>query len=192
MIGLRRTVAVALCMAAALPAAAQSLADVARQEAARRDSVKQAAKAYTNTDLKVDPQAAPISAPKDVAAEAGGYRSISAGRYVSAEEIIANSAANIVAAEKALQEPNWRRMAGTLRGQLLKIQQEAESMASTSADESRSVGERAVAERLLAQKKVIRDDLERRWVKLEKEAEIQRIPRAWLDPRPTLSTQTPQ
>ena len=192
MIGLRRTVAVALCMAAALPAAAQSLADVARQEAARRDSVKQAAKAYTNTDLKVDPQAAPISAPKDVAAEAGGYRSISAGRYVSAEEIIANSAANIVAAERALQEPNWRRMAGTLRGQLLKIQQEAESMASTSADESRSVGERAVAERLLAQKKVIRDDLERRWVKLEKEAEIQRIPRAWLDPRPTLSTQTPQ
>ena len=192
MIGLHRTVAVALCMAAALPAAAQSLADVARQEAARRDSVKQAAKAYTNTDLKVDPQAAPISAPKDVAAEAGGYRSISAGRYVSAEEIIANSAANIVAAEKALQEPNWRRMAGTLRGQLLKIQQEAESMASTSADESRSVGERAVAERLLAQKKVIRDDLERRWVKLEKEAEIQRIPRAWLDPRPTLSTQTPQ
>ena len=192
MIGLRGTVAVALCMAAALPAAAQSLADVARQEAARRDSVKQAAKAYTNTDLKVDPQAAPISAPKDVAAEAGGYLSISAGRYVSAEEIIANSAANIVAAEKALQEPNWRRMAGTLRGQLLKIQQEAESMASTSADESRSVGERAVAERLLAQKKVIRDDLERRWVKLEKEAEIQRIPRAWLDPRPTLSTQTPQ
>ena len=192
MIGLRGTVAVALCMAAALPAAAQSLADVARQEAARRDSVKQAAKAYTNTDLKVDPQAAPISAPKDVAAEAGGYRSISAGRYVSAEEIIANSAANIVAAEKALQEPNGRRMAGTLRGQLLKIQQEAESMASTSADESRSVGERAVAERLLAQKKVIRDDLERRWVKLEKEAEIQRIPRAWLDPRPTLSTQTPQ
>ena len=192
MIGLRGTVAVALCMAAALPAAAQSLADVARQEAARRDSVKQAAKAYTNTDLKVDPQAAPISAPKDVAAEAGGYRSISAGRYVSAEEIIANSAANIVAAEKALQEPNGRRMAGTLRGQLQKIQQEAESMASTSADESRSVGERAVAERLLAQKKVIRDDLERRWVKLEKEAEIQRIPRAWLDPRPTLSTQTPQ
>lgn len=192
MIEARRAVAAAICLATALPASAQSLADVARQEAARRDSVAQPAKAYTNADLKVDPLTSHVSAPAAGEAEQGGYLSISAGRYVTAEELIANSNANIPTGDKILQEPHWRGQAESLRGQLMKLQQDVAALAATVDDESRPASERAVADRLVAQKQVVIEDLERRWLKMEKQAEIQRIPKAWLDPRPTLSTQTPQ
>ena len=191
MIDARRAVAAAICLATALPAAAQSLADVARQEAARRDSVAQPAKAFTNADLKVGPLASHVSAPAAREAEQG-YMSISAGRYVTAEELIANSNANIPTGDKILQESNWRGQAESLRGQLVKLQQDVAALAATADDESRPASERAVADRLVAQKQVVIEDLERRWLKLETQAEIQRIPKAWLDPRPTLSTQTPQ
>lgn len=192
MIDGRCAVVAAMCLVAALPAGAQSLADVARQEATRRDAVTQAAKTYTNADLDADPLATPVSAPVAGEPEPGGYMSISAGRYVTADELIALSNANIPTAEKALQEPNWRSQADTLRSQLLKIRREAEAMASTSADEARSPSDRAAADRMLTLRRTVVEDLERRWAKLERQAEIQRIPRAWLDPRPKLSTETPQ
>ena len=61
--------AVALCVPA-LPAGAQSLADVARKEAARRQSVKAPAKVITNDNLKVVAPAAPPVTPADPAAQA--------------------------------------------------------------------------------------------------------------------------
>lgn len=61
--------AVALCMSA-LPAGAQSLAEVARKEAARRQSVKAPAKVITNENLKVVAPAAPPVTPADPAAQA--------------------------------------------------------------------------------------------------------------------------
>lgn len=194
MIDRRYSVVAAMCigMAAALPVSAQSLAEVARQEAARRESAKPAVKAFTNADLKVDPLATQVSAAGAGEAEPAGYMSVSAGRYVTAAEIIRNSAANHVTAEKALQEPDWRQQAETLRGQLLKGQQEVAAMTATAADESRSPGERAVAARLLAQRQASVAELERRWLKLDEQAEKLRIPREWLDPRPILSTKTPQ
>lgn len=194
MIDRRRSVVAAMCigMAFALPVSAQSLADVARQEAARRESAKPAAKAFTNADLKIDPLSTPAAVSEGSAAEPGGYMSISAGRYVTAAEIIVNSAANHVTGEKALQEPDWRQQADTLRGQLMKAQREVAAIAETANDESRSAGERAVAARLLAQRQGLVEDVERRWLKMEEQAEKNRIPREWLDPRPTLSTKTPE
>lgn len=192
MIDGRRAVAAAICLATALPAAGQSLADIARQEAARRDLVTLAARSYTNADLMVDPLAAPASAAAAGEAQPVGYLSIRAGRYVSAADVILNSAANYATGKKALEEPSWRSHAETLRGQLLKIQQESAAMSATAADQNRSPGERAMAERVLAQRRGVLADLERRWLKLEMEAETVRIPRAWLEPRPTLSTQTPK
>lgn len=61
-------VAAAALVASALAAGAQSLADVARQEAARRNDVKAPVKVFTNDNLKVVPPAAPPPAP---AGEAG-------------------------------------------------------------------------------------------------------------------------
>ena len=60
--------AAAICVSA-LSAGAQSLADVARKEAARRESVKAPAKVITNNDLKVVPYAAPPVAPGDPSAQ---------------------------------------------------------------------------------------------------------------------------
>ncbi len=60
--------AVAMCGASVLSAGAQSLADVARKEAARRQSVKAPAKVVTNDDLKVVPSAPP-GTPGDPAAQ---------------------------------------------------------------------------------------------------------------------------
>ena len=60
--------AVALYVSA-LPAGAQSLADVARKEAARRQSVKAPAKVITNDNLKVIAPAAPPATPVDPAAQ---------------------------------------------------------------------------------------------------------------------------
>jgi hypothetical protein len=59
-----RTFAIALSLAAAAPLAAQSLAEVARQEEARRKEIRQPAKVYTNKDLAtVPPPSAPATAP---------------------------------------------------------------------------------------------------------------------------------
>ena len=193
MIARRRTVAVAVCLAIAGTAGAQSLGEVARREAARRESMKPAAKVYTNANLKADPLSVPGATTGAGTAPSAGYLSISTGRYVTAEEMIALTNANVVTGEKALQEPNWRRQADSLRAQLLKIQQETDAMQSTSADETRSASERAAAERMVALRKIVIADLERRWARLEQQAEIQRIPKEWLDPRPKLSPpQTPQ
>ena len=186
-------VTAAIYLAIALPAGAQSLGDVAREEAARRESAKPAAKAYTNANLKADPLSVPVATTEADRAPSAGYLSISTGRYVTAEEMIALSDPNVASGERALQEPNWRRQADSLRAQMAKIQQEAESMQLTTADESRSASERAAAERMVTLRKTVIADLERRWAKLEQQAEIQRIPREWLEPRPKLSTpQTPR
>jgi hypothetical protein len=56
--------ALALMLAAAAPLGAQSLAEVARQEEARRREIRQPAKVYTNKDLgSVPPPSTPAPAP---------------------------------------------------------------------------------------------------------------------------------
>jgi len=74
-------IAVTILISAAAPIRAQSLADVARQEEARRKQIKQPAKVYTNKDLVS--VAAPAPAPQtassatpgtDAASKDGGKR----------------------------------------------------------------------------------------------------------------------
>jgi hypothetical protein len=58
------TLTIALSIAAAVPIGAQSLAEVARQEEARRKEIRQPTKVYTNKDLpNVPPPSAPATAP---------------------------------------------------------------------------------------------------------------------------------
>ncbi len=92
-------------IATASPVSAQSLAEVARHEEVRRNSVTKAAKTLTNADLKLD---GTVAAPAAAAAPAGGYLSVTKDRYVTAEEIIAITNENHVKAELAAAEPNWR------------------------------------------------------------------------------------
>ncbi len=92
-------------IATASPVSAQSLAEVARHEEARRNSVTKAAKTLTNADLKLD---GTVAAPAVAAAPEGGCMSVTKDRYVTAEEIIAITNENHVKAELAAAEPNWR------------------------------------------------------------------------------------
>jgi hypothetical protein len=73
------------------PAArAQSLADVARQEEARRKAVKEPGKVYTNTDLKPDisksPPPAGASAPSDKAASPDAAKTATEGKDAAADK----------------------------------------------------------------------------------------------------------
>ena len=61
--------AAAAVIASVLAAGAQSLADVARKEAARRQDVKAPAKVFTNDNIKVVPPVAPPAAPAEPGAQ---------------------------------------------------------------------------------------------------------------------------
>ena len=69
---------------------AQSLAEVAKQEEARRKAVKEAGKVYTNTDLRPDiskgEPAASASAQADKAAPADGAKPSADGKDASADK----------------------------------------------------------------------------------------------------------
>ena len=69
--------ALAVCVSV-LSAGAQSLADVARKEAARRESVKAPAKVVTNNDLRVVASAAP-AVPPDASGDPGVQPPAAAG-----------------------------------------------------------------------------------------------------------------
>jgi hypothetical protein len=59
----RVVIAASMLASGAAPLRAQSLADVARQEEARRKEIKQPAKVYTNKDLVSVPSTSPPTAP---------------------------------------------------------------------------------------------------------------------------------
>lgn len=58
---------VVFSLIAAVPSAAQGLADIARKEEARRKAVKVPGKVYTNGDLKPDPSKGSTERPADLA-----------------------------------------------------------------------------------------------------------------------------
>lgn len=74
---MRAAVFTAFCVLAAASASAQSLADVARQEGARRQAVPAAGKSYSNKDLKPTkaPDAADQATPAADNAAAAGHTS---------------------------------------------------------------------------------------------------------------------
>jgi hypothetical protein len=184
-----RNVCIALAVAAiAAPAYAQSLAEVARKEEARRAEVKAPAKAYTNANLKPGE----INNAAAEAAEEPCYMSASKKKCVTAEEMLATNTANVETAEKKKLEPYWRSKSETLRGQLEKARAELAAMTATAADKSRSAAERAVAAQRVADRRLDLDTLEKQWLKLEKDAAKMAIPHEYLEPIPEISSRPQQ
>lgn len=155
-------IATLVAIAASASLSAQSLGQLAKQEEARRATAQKPARSFSNDDL--GPQA--IVSPTPVGAPAACYQSVSTGGCVSADAIIAASTAKIDAEVTRRKEANWRGMADRLRADLEKARA-------------------SKRDRLIA-------DQERRWARLEAEAEAEQVPRQWLEPVPTLSTRTPQ
>lgn len=121
---------VAIVLVSALPSAAlaQSLADVARAEAARRRSITEPVKVYTNEDLKSD-FTTPVPPPDASAAEPASEPPSNA----TASEAGAQPAAGADEKDKApgpLDEAAWRTRITTARQELERLQMFAEALQS--------------------------------------------------------------
>ena len=169
-----------------------SLGDLARQTEISRQTAPKASKSYTTADLVPDPRSVAAPTPDSVAetAPAGGFMSVSAGRLLTAEEIIARSQAKVDNTRKHMDERFWRANADGLRSQLEMAQKEVDTL---SAPAERSAPQQVLRDKRLAKAEKILQDLQERWRKLEDSAHYSNVPKAWLEPIPTLSKyQTPQ
>ena len=175
-------------IAVALPAYGQSLGDIARQEEARRASVKASVKTLSNADLKPSE----IVAPSAGAPAESCYMSISQGRCVSPEELVSSSNAVIAAMAIAPSEENWRQNAQSIRSQLENARRRIASIEAALANEVRSPGEREVTQKTLLTVRQSAVDIEQRWEDFEKSAVKLHIPQSWIEPIPTLTTRNPQ
>jgi hypothetical protein len=185
---LLRTVCWGAAIAVALPAYGQSLGDIARQEESRRASVKTAVKTLSNADLRPSEIAAqPGSAPAESC-----YMSKSQGRCVSAEELVSVSNADIQSRAIAPKEGSWRQNADSIRLQLETARRRVVSLEGAAANEGRSPGEREVMQKALVTARQSIAAAEERWEDFERSATTLHIPRAWLEPIPTLTTRNPQ
>lgn len=182
--------------ATAAPVWAQSLGDVARKEQARRATAKKAVKSFSNADLNPseisnpsDPAAAPaVGNP----AAADGQSRPAAGSPATDAPAAATQKDVAPAAPAAQKEADWRANADGLRQALLKAQTELQTFQAAANDPSKTPGERAQTARLVAVQQKTIEGLERKWERLEKQAEAAGVPREWLSPRPTLSLRIPQ
>jgi hypothetical protein len=184
-----------ICCVTAAPAWAQSLGDVARKEAERRTTAKKAVKSFSNADLNPSEISNP-SAPPGKPAEC--FTSVSEGKCVPAEQVVANSTPGSPASEStpssaaAQKESEWRANAEGLRKAIETAQAEFKTLDDAANDSKKSPGERAGSARIAAQQRTMIDGLERKWQRLEKQAEEFRVPRTWLDPRPIFAPRIPR
>lgn len=189
MIPLVRSVWAAAVITAAVPAYAQSLGEVSRQEEARRAAAKKAVITLSNANLRP----AEIAPPSGAAAPAEScYMSIRLGRCVSAEEMVSNSIAGIRTKENAPTERRWRQDAESIRSQIEKTQGSIATLLRVVADEGRSASERKVAEQTLAAARLALAGFERQWQKLETDANNKHVPHGWIEPLPTLTVKVTQ
>jgi hypothetical protein len=190
--------AVIVCGVIAVPAAAQSLAEVARQEEARRKNpaAKKAVRSFSNADLaasEIDPLPPAVPAAPATAA-AGCVESTSQGKCVPAEQVVtkSESTVNHLDPQVKTSEATVRDRATRIRERLLKAQQEFDALSATADDASRSAGERAAAARIASQREKLVAGIESQWRALEKLVADEGLPQEWLAPTPLLSTRSPQ
>ena len=181
-----RIVCTALAAAAiAVPAYAQTLADVARKEEARRAAVKAPSKVYSNASLKPGEVSLTSLAADE---EEPCYMSASLKKCVSADEMLARTSKNVANDELKKKEPTFRGAAQALRERIDKAQAEVTTMSATAADQNRSAAERKVAAQRVADRQKDLESLEKQWRKLETDAGKMAIPREWLEPIPKFAS----
>ena len=186
-----RCAGIAAIVMAAIPAYAQSLGDLARQEEARRAAATKAAKLLSNADLRpqdIREPSATAAAPVESC-----YVSISKGGCVTAEELVSLSTDRVVTRENAPHEQEWRQEADSLRSRIVGGQRAVTALEATAADQSKSPGERKSAERSVVTSRQALAGFERQWERFEANAVLKKVPRPWIEPVPTLTTkQSPQ
>jgi hypothetical protein len=185
-------VCAAAVFAAAVPAYGQALGDLAKQEEARRAVATKSVRTLSNADLKPSEIAPPAGAATEPATAPSCWMSRLKGRCVSADEMLSNSVAGVLTKENAPFEQKWRDYAAAIRMPLEQTQSLIATLEDVVADESRSPGERKVAEQALAAARKTLARYEQQWETLETVAGNQYLPRKWLEPIPTISSRIPQ
>lgn len=155
----------------ATPVAAQSLADVARSEDARRGAVRATSKTYTNADLRPDPttpQPDPAAATPAVPGDANAP---------AATEGQAAAGAPPEPVEEKLDEKFWRSRAASIRARIQKAQQGVESLSGATHQDPR---EQAKVETLLKRAQGILERAESAQREFEVSAAAAKVPKDWI------------
>jgi hypothetical protein len=123
----RPALALAILVVTASAAAAQSLGDIAKQEEARRKTIRSSGKVYTNENL--EPQAAPstpapATAPQPVAPAASATSPAATGTPAAP----APAAGTTPASSTPKTEADWRKRVGDERDALARAQTFAEAL----------------------------------------------------------------
>lgn len=183
-----------VCGLAVMPASAQSLAEVARQEEARRKNpaAKKAVKSFSNSDLAPAEIAPTPVAPAVKEASASPAEGAAKPADASSAAAAPAAAPAEAPAKTKTSEADIRDRAARIRERLLKAQQDLDPIRNTANDRSRSPGERAAAARMVEQGEKMLASIENQWRALEKLVTDEESPREWLAPIPLLSTRTPQ
>jgi hypothetical protein len=177
---MRRWIACVALSITAAPAFAQTLADVARQEEARRAVAPKGSRVYSNGSLMPGEVR-----EQSVLDDTGScYMSITQNECVTAEQMLENSRSRMTVVENAPKESVIRQQAGALRGELARIQREIDTLKVQAGDERRSATQRQQAENTLADRIPSLAHAQRRWARLEKTIDEHKFPHAWIEPIP--------
>lgn len=168
-----KTIPILIVLVAALGppalAGAQSLADVARVEATRRKAVAAPGRVYTNASLPAVP-------PPPPAVEAPAIAPVEPETDLPAPP-------TDVAGFDDRDEPYWRKKSNGIRRQLSQHRDDVSALlVSATAPVGGPAGqaERALTLTALAAAQADLSALEAEWLELEKEAQIAKVPAAWL------------
>jgi hypothetical protein len=188
--------------AMASPATAQSLGDVARREAARREQIKTSGKVLTNADLPASAVVTPSSAPApssapDTATEGAAEAGAPAGKARAAVPAGDAAAAQDTAAAKPGAAPKddedgWRQRAGSVNKTLAEARAQVrqlkalsdrlslEMQASNPDIVKRATGERQDVKAQIAAAEAREADAFAARQALEQDARLAGVPPAWI------------
>ena len=168
----RITFSCILAMAVATPAFAQSLVDVARQEEARRASVRVPSKVFTNSSLSPALDPAPV-APRDTAPLPAAAASATPANSSAA----APAAPVARPAAELLNEKEWRSRAASLRARVAMATKELAAIAGASPADPR---QQALLDRLRKSRQAALTQAEEALQLFETQADAAKVPKAWL------------
>jgi len=165
---------IAAFVASASSSSAQSLADVAKKEEARRGSVQKSSKTLTNADLVADPIGTkPTAVSVDVApAPAPAPAPANASAPAAPETTPASLT------KPALDEVYWRNKAADLRAKLATAKREVESLSSANHADPR---EQARTATLLKQRQAVLKRAEDAYSLFGMQADVAGVPKAWIE-----------
>lgn len=185
-------IAGAVVVLAGWPATAQSLADVAKKEEARRAGVTAPAKTYTNSDLKPDPTRSGAAETRAVASGAattttpaapapGGTPSPGAAPpgSATAEGESATKPGEVVQRNDTFNEEYWGGQAQSIRRRLEAARKSLERLQSANPDPG-NAREQARVEAALKKAQAAVKALEEEQLLFLTRADANKVPRAWI------------